>query len=51
MTMNLQDAQIQFTENLKANGKAHATVIAYSKDIEQLVDFEHKKEKPWLLML
>ncbi|MDQ3008320.1 MAG: tyrosine-type recombinase/integrase [bacterium] len=36
---NLKLAHQQFTTDLKQNGKAHATVIAYSKDIEQLVDF------------
>lgn len=37
--MLLRDAQLQFTANLQQDGKAHATVIAYSKDIEQLNDF------------
>jgi len=35
----LSEAQQQFTENLRTEGKANATVIAYSKDIEQLVEF------------
>lgn len=39
MPMLLRDAQLQFTANLQQDGKAHATVIAYSKDIEQLNDF------------
>ncbi len=45
MHTNLLDAQAKFTDNLKASGKAHATVIAYSKDIEQLADFLSKRSK------
>ena len=45
MHTNLLDAQAKFTESLKAAGKAHATVIAYSKDIEQLADFLSKRSK------
>ncbi len=45
MQKTLLDAQILFTESLKAAGKANATVIAYSKDIEQLVTFVTKKGK------
>lgn len=39
MPMTLADAQGQFTESLQNAGKAHATIIAYTKDIEQFVDF------------
>jgi len=42
--MTLIDAQHQFAESLKQEGKAHATVIAYSKDIEQLNGFLAQKE-------
>ncbi|NCS86348.1 MAG: hypothetical protein COV78_00735 [Candidatus Pacebacteria bacterium CG11_big_fil_rev_8_21_14_0_20_34_55] len=45
MQKTLLDAQALFTENLKESGKANATVIAYSKDIEQLVTFVAKKGK------
>lgn len=45
MPTNLGDAQVKFTEFLTSSGKAHATVIAYSKDIEQLVDFIAKRGK------
>lgn len=45
MQKTLLDAQALFTENLKTAGKASATVIAYSKDIEQLVTFVTKKGK------
>lgn len=41
--MTLHEAHEQFVQNLKNSGKAHATVIAYSKDIEQLVDFATKE--------
>ena len=34
----LRDALLQFTQSLRDAGKANATVIAYSKDIEQLLD-------------
>jgi site-specific recombinase XerD len=34
-----------YTKNLTDAGKAHATIIAYSKDIEQLVEFLAKKGK------
>lgn len=45
MSITLLDAQALFTDNLKKAGKAHATVIAYSKDVEQLVDFVTKLGK------
>lgn len=38
MGTSLRDSHSAFTEKLRASGKAHATVIAYSKDIEQLLD-------------
>lgn len=41
MSLNLTDAHQQFVDKLKKDGKAYATLIAYSKDIEQLV--EHVK--------
>jgi integrase/recombinase XerD len=43
MSVNLRDTHQQFTKYLESNGKAHATVIAYSKDIEQLIDFVAKQ--------
>lgn len=45
MSINLSDAQSQFTDKLKADGKAHATIIAYSKDIEQVVEYIKKQGK------
>jgi integrase/recombinase XerD len=42
---SLAEAQVLFTESLRQAGKAHATVIAYSKDIEQLNDFLGKSSR------
>ncbi|NCN45341.1 MAG: hypothetical protein COU63_01305 [Candidatus Pacebacteria bacterium CG10_big_fil_rev_8_21_14_0_10_36_11] len=41
----LVDAHVKFEQNLREKGKANATVIAYSKDIEQLVQFVGEKGK------
>lgn len=41
----LVDAHAKFEESLRQEGKAHATVIAYSKDIEQLIEFVGKDGK------
>lgn len=43
--MTLIDAHAKFIENLRSSGKAGATVVAYGKDIEQLVDFVSKLGK------
>ncbi len=43
--MTLVDAHTKFIDSLRNAGKANATVIAYGKDIEQLVDFVSKKGK------
>jgi len=45
MQKTLLDAQVLFKEYLEGSGKAHATVIAYSKDIEQLINFASKSGK------
>ncbi|MEN8253495.1 MAG: tyrosine-type recombinase/integrase [Patescibacteria group bacterium] len=45
MQASLSDLQVKYRQNLEAAGKAHATVIAYVKDIEQLLDFLAKKGK------
>ncbi len=45
MSKTLLDAHALFTDSLKQAGKANATVIAYSKDVEQLVDFVTKLGK------
>lgn len=41
----LVDAHAKFEQSLRESGKANATVIAYSKDIEQLVQFMSEKGK------
>ncbi|MFZ1721302.1 MAG: tyrosine-type recombinase/integrase [Microgenomates group bacterium] len=45
MSQTLLDAQALYTEHLKSTGKAEATVVAYSKDVEQLVEFVGKSGK------
>ena len=45
MLVSLKDAQQQYTTFLVSAGKANATVIAYTKDVEQLVEFVQKKGK------
>jgi len=45
MSVSLKDAQQQYTTFLVSAGKANATVIAYTKDVEQLVEFVQKKGK------
>jgi site-specific recombinase XerD len=42
---SLVDAQIAFVTFLRDNGKAQATVLAYGKDIEQLVEHMAEQEK------
>ena len=42
----LADAQALYEDHLRQAGKAHATIIAYTKDIEQLIDFVGKKARP-----
>ena len=37
--MTLRDAHKAFTDFLKSNNRSGATIVAYGKDIEQLVDF------------
>jgi len=41
----LSDLHQNYTQSLKDAGKAYATIIAYSKDIEQLVEFVGRKGK------
>ena len=45
MQATLQDLQTKYKNHLQDTGKAPATVIAYSKDIEQLVGFLAGKGK------
>jgi len=45
MSTPLIASRAQFVSHLESTGKAHATIIAYSKDIEQLIEFEEKKQR------
>ena len=45
MQPTLTDLHQKYQQHLESQGKAHATVIAYTKDIEQLVDFLSKQGK------
>lgn len=42
--ITLRDAHSQFVDSLKQAAKAHATVIAYSKDIEQLIEYVEREK-------
>jgi site-specific recombinase XerD len=46
MPESLSDLRARFTQSLQDSGRAHATVIAYSKDVEQIVQFLAQKEDP-----
>lgn len=41
--MNLSDARSQFVGHLQGRGRSSATILAYGKDIEQLVDYLSKE--------
>lgn len=43
--MLLADANQKYEENLQSQGKAQATITAYTKDVEQLINFVGKKGK------
>ena len=43
--MTIQDSEKQFNEYLHASGKAQATIVAYTKDIEQLTEFLSSRGK------
>ncbi len=42
---SLSQMRAQFTQYLVGAGRAHATVIAYSKDVEQILEFLAEKNK------
>lgn len=44
-TITLRDAHKAFTDFLKSNNRSSATIVAYGKDIEQLVDYLTEIEK------
>lgn len=41
--VNLSDARQQFIGHLKGRGRTSATILAYGKDVEQLVDYLNKE--------
>ncbi len=45
MQQTLSEAHLAFANSLREQGKAHATVIAYAKDIEQLNEFLTDRSK------
>jgi integrase/recombinase XerD len=45
MNNTLLELHKQFTSFLQSSGRAHATVIAYSKDVEQIIQFLAEKGK------
>lgn len=45
MNDSLNELRLRFTQFLQNSGRAHATVIAYSKDIEQIIQFLAEKSK------
>jgi len=45
MNDSLNDLRLRFTQYLQDSGRAHATVIAYSKDVEQIIQFLAEKSK------
>lgn len=44
-TVSLSTAKEDFISNLKSNGRANATVLAYGKDIDQLQEFASSQNK------
>ena len=45
MSLALDDAQAQYKQHLLDNDKANATVVAYTKDVEQLVEYANEQGK------
>ncbi len=45
MNESLNDLRLRFSQYLQNSGRAHATVIAYSKDVEQIIQFLAEKSK------
>ena len=45
-TIKLRDAHEQFRNFLKENKRSNSTIVAYAKDIEQLVKFLEELAKP-----
>ncbi len=49
--MKFPELHNDFIHHLREEGRAHATVLAYGKDIEQLLHFLHEKDKDSLMIL
>ncbi len=45
MPLLLTDAHSQYEDHLRSEGKAEATITAYTKDVEQLIEFVGKEGK------
>ncbi len=45
MSLTLDQAQQHYQQHLESNGKASATVVAYVKDVEQLIEYATNQEK------
>jgi site-specific recombinase XerD len=45
MSQHIAQLHQRFTKYLEASGRAHATVIAYSKDVEQIVQYLSEQQK------
>src|SRR6266481_3386275 len=44
-TIRLEDANAEFKNYLKGNQSSTATIVAYGKDVEQLVDFLNELQR------
>ncbi|MBL7159725.1 tyrosine-type recombinase/integrase [Candidatus Microgenomates bacterium] len=45
ISLNLSDSPQKFIDYLKKSGRAHATILAYGKDIDQLVESALQKQR------
>ncbi len=45
MSLGLDDAQTKYEQHLENDGKAEATIVAYTKDVEQLAKYVKKQGK------
>lgn len=45
MPLSIDDAQIKYKQSLEDALKAKATILAYTKDVEQLAEYANKQEK------
>ncbi|MBD3250663.1 MAG: tyrosine-type recombinase/integrase [Candidatus Pacebacteria bacterium] len=45
MSLTFDDARIQYQQYLEQDGKAKATILAYTTDVEQLAEYAHQQGK------